>query len=409
MAAPITLSIPGCSCCGGSGETFPSCSCALDIPAVGNIAAAFADPADAVPYMDGTSGLSDCYGWVDGTATDLDFTADNSTDDVLILTATYSGSADLAQYAQVSVAADAVLTIDWALGSSGSGTIRIYTCDWTLVETASVSGSSGTHVFAALPVGQYLIECHVTASDSAEFTITSDLVMVVNPVIASFLDGSDTWILEACPRLEWPLFPTSFFSSFATATAGLARTPGSSLSVDAPFHQFPVDCLAIGGAPNHNTADATAVEGAGPTTLELMIKGTDSASGGPHQVFTTGCLNLLKDAVLSVSGLEDFDLLGGAGATNVQVILRNPYTNAVAGTLYNHADVGTHTAAISGSIVVPHTGKWNVQIVVDGENPGSFAAYMKATATFSSDLEMSVNPVQAKYTRGVTCFARLDC
>ncbi len=384
--------------------TFPSCNCKLDVPAVAGIAAAFASDAIALSYLDGTNGLADCYGWLDGAPGGATFTSDNTTDDQLILSAASLGSsANVTEYANVAVADGAVLTISWVLGSSGTGVINILTCDEAPVQSLPVSGSTGTQVFSALARGKYNIVCQVTCDSSAEFTIVSSLAMVVNPTIASFLDGSDTWPLEQCPRLEWPLF-FGVFANKTDATTALATSPAGPWWTNGEFN---VSCMAVAAVPEFTVATASA---SGTT---FAVKGTVSPNTF-NSVYIVACVSLLKGAVLSVTGSATYHAASPFTITSTDTIvrLREPVGGATIGYLYFVSSLGNHVDTISGNITIPHTGRFYVMAQADVNSYGGAAdltEYIDLTVTFSCDLAMTVNPLVAVYDRDVDCFARLPC
>ncbi len=402
----VVTTATACPCCGATPPPiFPSCNCALEIPAVAGIAAAFADEMTAVEWMDGTFGLADCFGWMKAPPAGATFSADTSTEDELVLSASYSGSANATQYAQIDVAASTSLTISWSLGSSGTGSIVIYECDGTPVETTTISGATGSHTFAPLPSGQYIIACNVDCDTTAEFDVVADDTMVVNPVIASFLDGADTWKLEQCPRLEWPLyagiltgpFPDLFFATTALA----ATTPG--LTDPDYFHQFQVGCLGLANLAQFNSGSASA------SGLTYSVLGT--ADEEPSTLIAAeiiACLSLEKGAVLTSSVDAEFNTGGGGpfGSTLTQGQVFEPDGTFVG---YAFSNTSSGMFSFTGTFTVPHTGRFYVRCFVVANWNGTLAAFETLTVTFSSDLPMVANPVQALYSRGVTCPGRLDC
>jgi hypothetical protein len=425
MPDKVITSTGDCSsCCGGEPPT--ECACALLIPELpgSGVTAPYADYATAETAI--ADYVVDCLVFNNGQAsvTPYDtYTVDTTTGIESTATKAASSGTQGDMWAWVSVSLKAASTLTFSYNITNTGTsatclrataaIWVYTCSGDLVEFYDVgeqeNSTSGTYGVAIASDGEYWVlmygaaylwssceEEDPTNGLNGTLGITSDDVMVVNPVIAQWDDSGTTRQLEACPRMLIPPLTESTGDWYADETEAQAAIDDNVEGCEI-YSGFPI--------AGYTAFSAALVAGA-------LTSSETSGDTEPAQLQLFFSFNLDTSATVtfawSYSSTGDPGLDNGSAQVDLEVL----------------DSTGTQVW-LDSSLFVPDT---ESDSFVSGTlPPGRYTAIVSATSHYATDVGESEttslsgtftpssgsltgpNPVQALFDVGLTCPSRLEC
>lgn len=376
-----------------------TCPCELQLPYPYPFNGTFPDVATA--QTDLSDFVVSCIAWaldtIYGYTPPDTFTADNSTQNILIISIEYLtlAASNYNSYSAISVSDGTSLSIDFTITCSGSEQLgQAILVDCATGETVmedSISSASGTLALNSIPEGKYILNLQFSAGGStpvpisADFTVTADLVMVVNPVVAIWDDSGTPRELEACPKfiLNPIVGSPDPFPDEATAQSFI--------------DDWTTNCVAAReqGAPL-DTFSAT--DGGSSLSIDLATPPTNP--GGTIGVNAFGSLNLIGGSTFFCAYTAS--CTGTVVSDSIQFQILDADFNVLS------TVSGTFASGSPLSITVPYTGKFYVRFDA-GALVGFQTVVLTAHCDFTSDDTLTVNPVQALYDVGAPCPARLDC
>lgn len=406
-------------CC----EVPAECVCALEIPSV-------IYTEDPETYPDYSTALDRSTNYVAGCAlyctpnlgNDLGSPVQNvtalgldlSVPDQFIAneTATFLSSPPTdAMLISVNMKAGSVLSMSWIESDNGTAgnvaiVFQLYTCHAVLVEELIETTTTGTAAFSALASdGNYILFMRASNNNgdqtSISFSVTASCsdAMFPNPVIALWDDSGTTRQLEACPKL---ILPDDLGAIYGDTPFPNETVAASFLAEDAN-----TDCLFWVVNIIDTKVSASAVLSAGTYTISYVVSRLDNPAGLGG--FTS--IDVVAGDVITTVWTASTS--GSTGGPSTGQVTADLVLLPVTGGIVYSSDVDSWNG-ISGSgtlvVTAPFTGKILLSLSAASDRD-AFPGTITLTANFSttSSGTMAVNPVQALYTVGLDCPARLDC
>lgn len=273
---------------------------------------------------------------------------------------------------------------------------------------------SSTLIFNSVLAGEYTMllnyggynSLSAGGSVSATFTITLSNAGVINPIVLQYFDSSsNTCILDIPPKLLLPIgteVTNSWYADLASAQSAITNYSSNCVGFYAPMASSNIGYTytANGTTSFHSVLNAIGING--PPFPEQIIFSSIS------NYFSA---NLLAGAVISMSYSVTIDNLVHDRACIIRLYITDRDGNyATAVTDSFTSTIGSHiyTGSVSTSALLAD-GKYNMEIVVQALSIAPVIHQINVDATITSSSTMSVNTIQALYSTGLICPARLDC
>lgn len=424
MPAPWTTYVglvpPTCVVCCEGVVVIPLC--ALNVADVVNGPnTPFSTYDDAADQLDGTTRLAACFGWLSPVPTgipSITFTSDTSTENVIVLNASYAHSVGpteanrAGQTAPIELQGGSFLTVAWTFSSfddpTGGSLIVVADKDFNFIDLFIIEAGSGSTAFGPLAAGQYNIICLATMALGAsgfgtEVTLTSSLAMVPLQVLAKIDPAANVLNDEvrACPGFDLGLFDygISFFPVAPFATKEDAETALASSNVS--------NCIVYNYDPDGLTDDFSAT-GSTDVTIDITTHGFMINSQPAAQTYLS--VNLKAGATISVDWSNTNN--GSVDGNSCCLFLYDRVGNFIGSVC------SPSVAATSGTIDFTVTKQGEYSIFLFGFGNGNPTTVPPQTSTdfhweVSSDMAMTVNFLAALYDHdpdlGLECFGRLIC
>jgi hypothetical protein len=392
----------GClPCCTPTPAPPVECACALLIPIT-----PFITPGTYADYATAEAAISDlvvsCMVYHDDSPfTFASYTATFTTtlDVSWSIVPVIGNSCGANGWASISLAAGSTLDVGYSVANTGvsdvdllcSASATVYECDGTpfaFDSTGDVTAPSisGTFSFPITDAGEYWVLVGAQAADDGgsgtattgidvDFVISSDDVMLVNPVIALWDDSGTTRQLEACPKMLLPIGTEVVGDWYADETA--ASDVITSLTRDC--------CAYFEAGAGIVTFTASGVN---TDTLSFTADVDAGGANGTGFVYASVMAEAGESITLAWTGSVDSPL-------PPELLVLDTSFSSVG------SDTGTSPLVVSS---LPYAGRYIVRMLI-GNNIDS----IHVAATLTSSGTMLVLPIQALYDAGLDCPSRLDC
>lgn len=370
----VGISVTGCT------VSCPNVECALTIPALSSPYANLADAQAGIAQR-----VSNCIGYIAGSATITSFSATNPSTTQLVLAGGLMSNT-VRMYVSITVGPGTTnLTVPFSFAlattpASPTASIELFRPESEIVLMSdTVSAFNGTLHLLSIPAGTYVISVFCSGlattplSVSGTFTLNSSVAMIVNPVIALYSD-SGTKQLQACPKMLLPPISEgaggSWYVNLAAAQAVLSnplRVSGcvgySTGNISAPFTSF--SATGSGGSLRFTAGGFNPIFGSNTGSME-------------------GSLNITAGSTITASTSGNF----------IQLYIYDENGSVI----FNQ---NVSSSSIS-SDPIPNTGKYTI-IVISAATP------FVSSITVNVSGGTSTNLIQALYDIGLDCPARLNC